>query len=438
MDFKSYPNYKDSGVEWLGEVPADWQVIPSKFYFTERQEKAELADKQLTASQKFGIVFQEDYMAENGRVMVVIKNPEILKKVRPKDFVISMRSFQGGLELSNLEGCISSAYVMLKPNLELVDTGYYKYLFKSPRYIQALQSTSTLIRDGQALRFNNFSQVKLVLPPKEEQTKIVSFLDSETSRIDNLIAKQEKLIEVLEEHRNTLTAHTIEKGINPDIKMINSGVEWLGEVPENWKIGRLKNFAKVNPIIKKFSLDADELVEFIPMSNVDDKKGVIASIDYRKFGEVSTGYTAFNTSDVVFAKITPCMENGNCAIIPELKHGFGYGTTEFIVFRASKEIKTEFLYFLLRSKKLRDICTAFMTGTAGQQRISSDFLANYPLALPDLKEQQEIIDFLHEKNQKIDTLIAKQRELITKLKNYRTSIISHAVTGKIDVRDLVA
>ena len=198
MQFKQYPSYKPSGVEWLGDVPEHWEVIPSKFYFTERKEKAESSDKQLTASQKHGIIFQEDFMAENGRVMVVMKNPEILKKVRPNDFVISMRSFQGGLELSYLEGSISSAYVMLKPNLNVVDIEYFKYLFKTTRYIQSLQSTSNLIRDGQALRFNNFSQVKLVLPPKADQEKIVSFLDTETIRIDNLISKQEKLIELFD------------------------------------------------------------------------------------------------------------------------------------------------------------------------------------------------------------------------------------------------
>ena len=200
---------KDSGVEWLGEVPESWEVIPSKFYFTERKEKAVNGDKQLTASQKHGIIYQDEFIAENGRVMVVMKNPEILKKVRPNDFVISMRSFQGGLELSSLEGSISSAYVMLKPDLSLINTEYFKYLFKTPRYIQSLQSTSNLIRDGQALRFNNFSQVKLVLPPKSEQQEIVEYLDKEKNKIDNLIYKQKTLIEKLKEYRASIISHAV-------------------------------------------------------------------------------------------------------------------------------------------------------------------------------------------------------------------------------------
>ena len=156
-----------------------------------------------------------------------------------------MRSFQGGLELSYLEGSISSAYVMLKPNLNVVDIEYFKYLFKTTRYIQSLQSTSNLIRDGQALRFNNFSQVKLVLPPKADQEKIVSFLDTETIRIDNLISKQEKLIELLEEQRKSIISHAITKGLNPDAPMKDSGVEWLGEVPEHWMTPSSKHLLDV-------------------------------------------------------------------------------------------------------------------------------------------------------------------------------------------------
>ncbi|WP_314339936.1 restriction endonuclease subunit S [Acinetobacter guillouiae] len=200
---------KNSDVEWLGEVPEHWEIIQSKFYFSERQEKADINDKQLTASQKYGIIFQEDYMAENGRLMVVIKNPEILKKVRPNDFVISMRSFQGGLELSHLEGSISSAYVMLKPNLEVINVEYFKHLFKTNRYIQALQSTSTLIRDGQALRFNNFSQVKLVLAPLHEQNDIIDYIDEKCRKIDSLIFKQRELIKKLKEYRTSIISHAV-------------------------------------------------------------------------------------------------------------------------------------------------------------------------------------------------------------------------------------
>lgn len=428
MDFKEYPSYKDSGVEWLGEVPADWQVIPSKFYFTERQEKAELADKQLTASQKFGIVFQEDYMAENGRVMVVIKNPEILKKVRPKDFVISMRSFQGGLELSNLEGCISSAYVMLKPNLELVDTEYYKYLFKSPRYIQALQSTSTLIRDGQALRFNNFSQVKLVLPPKEEQTKIVSFLDSETSRIDNLIAKQEKLIKLLEEHRKSIISHAVTKGLDPNVPMKDSGVEWLGEIPEHWEqkpiwsmFTRTKRTNHPNELLLSVYRDYG----VIPKNSRDD--------NHNRASEDLTPYQLVLPNDLVINKMKAWQ--GSIAI-SEYK---GIVSPAYYIYEPKQSYCSKYIHHLIRSVYFIQSYKNFSKGIrVNQWDLEHDSFTHINLLLPPLTEQNQIVSFLDSENSRIENLIAKQEKLIEKLKEYRASIISYAVTGKIDVRDLVA
>lgn len=421
MNFKSYPYYEDSCVEWLGKVPSHWQIIPSKFYFTERQEKAELTDKQLTASQKFGIVFQEDYMAENGRVMVVIKNPEILKKVRPKDFVISMRSFQGGLELSNLEGCISSAYVMLKPKLELVDTKYYKYLFKTTRYIQALQSTSTLIRDGQALRFNNFSQVKLVLPPKEDQIQIVSFLDSETSRIDNLIAKQKKLIETLEEHRKSVISHAVTKGLDPNVPMKDSGSKWLREVPEHWKISKIKFLSKL------ISNKTESKTNVIALENIESWTGKFIHTE----SEFDSEAVAFEKYDVLFGKLRPYL--AKVYLAP--KDGQALG--DIYVLRPNDLILPNFLYYTLLSIHFIDYVNSSTNGTK-MPRANWDFIGATPFGLPSLEEQEQIIQHINEKWQKIDYLITKQKELIEKLKSYRTSIISHTVTGKIDVRDLVA
>lgn len=435
MDFKSYPNYKDSGVEWIGNIPSHWSVKRFGYIFRENKIKNSGLIETNVLSLSYGCIKEKNIEDNKG---LLPESFETYQIIQPNDIIFRFTDLQNDKRslrsaISKFHGIITSAYIGVRTT---ANAEFYNYLFRAYDQQKVFYSMGDGMR--QSLKIDELNRMPIVFPSDVEQQQIVSFLDSETSRIDNLIAKQEKLIEILEEHRNTLTAHTIEKGINPNATLTNSGVEWLGEVPKGWKVGRLKNFAKVNPIIKKHVLEKDELIEFIPMANVDDKKGRIESIDYRKFDEVSSGYTAFNNSDVVFAKITPCMENGNCAIIPKLKHGFGFGTTEFIVFRAGKEIKTEFLYFLLRSKKLRDICTSFMTGTAGQQRISSEFLANYPIALPDLEEQVEIINFLHQKNEKIDNLIFKQKSLIVKLKQYRTSIISHAVTGKIDVRDLAA
>ncbi|AYA01743.1 restriction endonuclease subunit S [Acinetobacter sp. WCHAc010034] len=430
MQFKQYPSYKPSGVEWLGDVPKHWSVIPSKFYFIERKEKAENKDKQLTASQKYGIVFQEDFMAENGRVMVVMKNPEILKKVRPNDFVISMRSFQGGLELSYLEGSISSAYVMLKPNLHVVDIEYFKYLFKTPRYIQSLQSTSNLIRDGQALRFNNFSQVKLVLPPKSDQHKIVSFLDTETTRIDNLITKQEKLIELLEEQRKSIISHAVTKGLNPNAPMKDSGVEWLGDVPKHWDVIPSKFYFTER---KEKAVNADKQL------TASQKHGIIYQDEF--IAENGRVMVVMKNPEIL-KKVRP---NDFVISMRSFQGGLELSSLEGSISSAYVMLKpdlslinTEYFKYLFKTPRYIQSLQSTSNLIRDGQALRFNNFSQVKLVLPPKSEQQEIVEYLDKEKNKIDNLTYKQKSLIEKLKEYRSSIISHAVTGKIDVREFTA
>ena len=171
---------KDSGIEWIGRMPKHWQDINPKALFSQRKERANPGDRQLTASQQFGVIYQVEYMELTGtKVVTVEKDFDILKHVSAGDFVISMRSFQGGLEYSTKSGSISSAYVMLVPNLKLVYPRYYRWLLKSNGYIRALQSTSDLVRDGQAMRYSNFAKVRLINPP----LGIVAQLSRQKSKI---------------------------------------------------------------------------------------------------------------------------------------------------------------------------------------------------------------------------------------------------------------
>ena len=430
MQFKQYPSYKNSGVEWLGDVPEDWEVIPSKFYFTERKEKAESSDKQLTASQKHGIIFQEDFMAENGRVMVVMKNPEILKKVRPNDFVISMRSFQGGLELSYLEGSISSAYVMLKPNLNVVDIEYFKYSFKTTRYIQSLQSTSNLIRDGQALRFNNFSQVKLVLPPKADQQKIVSFLDTETTRIDNLITKQEKLIELLEEQRKSIISHAVTKGLNPNAPMKDSGVEWLGDVPKHWDVIPSRFYFTER---KEKAVNADKQL------TASQKHGIIYQDEF--IAENGRVMVVMKNPEIL-KKVRP---NDFVISMRSFQGGLELSSLEGSISSAYVMLKpdlslinTEYFKYLFKTPRYIQSLQSTSNLIRDGQALRFNNFSQVKLVLPPKSEQQEIVEYLDKEKNKIDNLTYKQKSLIEKLKEYRTSIISHAVTGKIDVREFGA
>jgi type I restriction enzyme S subunit len=195
---------RDSGVEWIGEIPAHWIMRRSKFVFCQRKELARKDDVQLSATQSYGVIPQEEYEAKVGRKVVRITfNLEKRKHVEVDDFVISMRSFQGGLERAWASGCIRSSYVVLRPALE-ISPDYYGYLFKSQSYIQALQTTANFIRDGQDLNFDNFSMVDLPIPPADEQKRIARHLKAQIERSDGAVALLEQQITKLKEYKATM------------------------------------------------------------------------------------------------------------------------------------------------------------------------------------------------------------------------------------------
>lgn len=196
---------KDSGTPWCPLIPIHWKYANPKALFTQRLDRAYPGDKQLTASQEYGVIYQDEYMELTGtKIVTVMKDFSILKHVEPNDFVISMRSFQGGLEYSERRGSISSAYVMLIPNNEYVYPPFYRWFFKSSKYINAIQSTSNLVRDGQAMRYANFAQVPLFIIPLDEQKQISEYLDEKVRKIDEILKSKKSQLEILEEYKKSL------------------------------------------------------------------------------------------------------------------------------------------------------------------------------------------------------------------------------------------
>lgn len=192
---------KDSGVEWIGQVPVHWDVVPSTWLFVESKERAHEDDQHLSATQKYGVISLAEYERLEGRqVTHAVKNLEQRKHVKLDDFVISMRSFQGGIERVKALGCVRSSYVVIQAG-DGADKNYFAYLFKSGSYIQGLQATSSFIRDGQDLNYGNFRQVRLPKPGSDEQMQIAKFLDQETARIDALARTTEQSITLLKERR---------------------------------------------------------------------------------------------------------------------------------------------------------------------------------------------------------------------------------------------
>lgn len=207
---------KDSGIEWLGEIPEHWEVSRSQNLFTQRKELARKGDQQLSATQAYGVILQKEYEKLVGRKVVKISmHLEKRKHVELNDFVISMRSFQGGLEVAWATGCIRSSYVVLKPSGK-IDSSFYRYLLKTRRYIEALQSTANFIRDGQDLNFENFRQVSLPVIPLKEQQDIAIYLNQQMQKTDVAITQEQQAIEKLKEYKATL----INSAVTGKIKVV--------------------------------------------------------------------------------------------------------------------------------------------------------------------------------------------------------------------------
>ena len=195
---------KESGIEWIRSIPVEWEVVPAKRLFRNSDERKYSDDEQLTASQKYGVISQQQYMEkEDTRIVLASQGIENWKHVEPYDFIISLRSFQGGLEMSEVSGCITWHYIVLKP-LRPIHSFYFKWLFKSELYIKALQRTCNFIRDGQDIRYSNFVQVPLFIPPLEEQKEIADFLNIQCAEIDALIKKKVQFLAELEAYKKSL------------------------------------------------------------------------------------------------------------------------------------------------------------------------------------------------------------------------------------------
>lgn len=434
--YRPYQNFRSSGLEWLGDIPAHWNVLQSRRMFAQRKERAKQGDEQLTSSQKYGIIYQKEFMErENQRVVQVITGSEILKHVKANDFVISMRSFQGGIEWCKYPGSVSSAYIGLIPQKH-VEPSFFSYLFKSKQYVQALQSTSNLVRDGQALRYENFSQIALPVVPLPEQTKIAAFLDYETGKIDALIAKQERLIALLEEKRQAVISHAVTKGLDPNVPLRPSGIDWLGDVPEHWDFSYLGFEASIKARLGWKGLKADEYVDegyiFLATPNIKGREIDMENVNYitqKRYDEspeialeigdvlVTKDGSTTGTTNVVRSLPKPATVNSSIAVI-----------------RRFGSLESDYLYYFFKSVYTQNVIKRMQDGMGVPHLFQAD-LRKFRVLLPPQEEQASIAAHLEKAVPKLDDLIMKAQSTIALLQERRTALISAAVTGKIDVRD---
>ena len=424
---------KNSGIEWIGEIPKGWETINPKALFTQRKDKAQKGERQLTSSQQYGILYQDEYMELTGsKVVTVEKDFDILKHVEAGDFVISMRSFQGGLEYSTKSGAISSAYVMLVPNLELVYPRFYRWLLKSSVYIDALQRTTNMVRDGQAMRYSNFAQVRLFTLPLDEQKSRADFLDLECSSIDKILFKTRSSIEEYKKLKQAVITQAVTKGVRGEREMKDSGVECIGKIPTTYSICKLKYLLK-NPL--KYGANesgipySDSLPRYIRITDITPD-GNLKYTGKLSLSEESAKDYILEDGDILFAR-------SGATVGKTFIYYQSYGRSAYAgyLIKASlnNKVSPKFVYYYTCSS-LYEIWKNSIFIQSTIQNIGADRYANLPVPVPKtLQEQEEIADCLDAKCTEIDVLIAKKEQLVKELESYKKSLIYEVVTGKREV-----
>ena len=413
---------KDSGIEWIGKVPVEWKFDNPQYHFSQRKDRAKQGMVQLTASQKYGVITQTEYMERTGaNIVTVQKDFDILKLVCAGDFVIHMRSFQGGLEYSEKTGSISSAYVMLIPSNTIREPRYYKWFFKSSNYIDALSSTSNLVRDGQAMRWSNFIQLPILFPPAEEQQRIADFLDAKCAEIDALTADIQTQIDTLEQYKRSVITETVTKGLNPDAEMKDSGIEWVGKMPLAW-----------DAVPNKYLMY--KVKNICPVYNGEDilsltTNGVIIR-DLNGGGKMPTSFDGYQ-------KVTPgnlLMCLFDIDVTPRcigLVKNFGLTSPAYsqFVMRTGAYAPYYYYYYLMvdYTKELLHMAKNL------RHSLTEDQLGAIKAPNPPYEEQVQIAEFLDKKCVEINLVIEDKNRQLATLDEYKKSLIFEYVTGKKEV-----
>ena len=447
--YRNDEEMKDSGVEWLDVIPKSWTRNKLK-----RELKFSVGSTPSTSNRSF-------FEGENIWVTIGDLNGKYcsesktklteealrsanMKKVPKGSLLYSFKLSVGQVAFTETDLYTNEAIASFYPNNNSnLDFWYYAL----GNYL--IENSNENIYGAKLLNQELINNANIFVPSEEEQKKIAKFLDEKTAQFDSIISKKEALIEKLEEAKKSLISEVVTGKVRvvktddgyelverKKEEMKDSGVEWLGDIPKEWGIKKLKHISILNPSkseVRKY-LEEDIEVSFIPMDSV--RLGYINIEQSKKISEIIEGYTYFKNDDIVMAKVTPCFENRNMAISDNLVNGIGFGSTELNVIRCIKKEDIEYLYYSLQEEKFINVATSEMTGAGGLKRVPSNFLINAQFAYPNTtKEKEKIIKYLNEKEIEIKYIIDKTKQQIEKLKEAKQSLISEVVTGKIEILD---
>lgn len=416
---EKYPVYKDSGVEWIDDVPTHWEVKKFKRVFYEIKKRS---NPQLNCgSISFGkVVYKDDEKIPESTkrsYQVVQKGDFLINPLNLNYDLISLR-----IALSEIDVVVSSGYIVLSNSVKL-DKTFYKYFLH--RFDVAFMK---LLGSGvrQTLNWNDIANCDLIFPPLPEQTAIASFLDRKTALIDQAIDIKQKQIELLKERRQILIHKAITRGLNPDVKLKDSGVEWIGVIPEGWEVKKLKYILRER---NERSITGKE-----PLFMMSQIHGLVVRADYHAKAEVAKtgeGNKIVYKNDLVFNKL-----KAHLGVFYKSNIEFkGIVSPDYAVYYSITIIPDlRFLELLFRTPKYLKEFIFRITGIVeGLMRLYTHDLFDISVAVPPIKEQVEVLEYIDVSENKIATAISLKEQEIEKLKEYKATLINSAVTGKIKV-----
>ena len=414
-----YEAYKDSGVEWLENIPAHWQLTRLGTRFNERKHKVSDTDYPPLSVTKNGVLPQLANAAKTN-------DGDNRKLVKKGDFVINSRSDRRGSSgISDRDGSVSLINIVLAPRD--IDPKYCHYLLRSYSFIEEFYRMGHgIVADLWTTRYDEMKAVILGIPPQSEQTAIANFLDQKTAQIDQAIAIKEKQITLLKERKQILIQNAVTRGLNPNEPIRDSGVEWIGELPAHWETRRLKYIVKIlKRIVGHEGPDVLSITQQgIKVKDIESGEGQLA-MNYSKYQLLYQGEFAMNHMDLLTGYV-------------DISKFDGVVSPDYRVFKnTSKEINDQFLLAIFQIGYKHRIFYRYGQGVSflGRWRFPADNFNNFFIPIPPMEEQEHIVTHIEREFSKMDVAITLQQQQIEKLKEYKTTLINSAVTGKIKVID---
>ncbi|HUX21256.1 MAG TPA: restriction endonuclease subunit S, partial [Spirochaetia bacterium] len=449
MKFKPYSKYVDSGVEWLGEIPEGWTFLRIGFVFFRIKETGFPDFALLSVYRDYGVIPKD---SRDDNFNNASEDLTTYQLVRPSDLVINkMKAWQGSLGISKYTGIVSPAYYVLHPyekTESLFSLQFINCLIRSQGYFSEFEKRSKGIRINQwDLPYEEFKTIPLLFPSIRAQRTIASFLDSSTARIDSLIQDYEDLIALLQEKRQALISHAVTRGLSelvrpddPDfgewakpMKFVDSGVEWLGEIPEGWVVKKLRYIVPsvtVGIVVNPSAYYVDDGVPCLRSFNISGGK-----IDRTDLVYISSESNALHSKSILHKGDIVVVRTGQTGIPAIVEDDFdGTNCIDLLIIRKSSIISTDFLYHYLSSDLTKRQVEIDSVGTI-QVHYNTSTLSTLLVVLSPSELQVSISSFLSRETAKIDALVKETQDAIELLKEHRTALITNAVTGKINVEE---